>query len=597
MSMIFKKYRFTSKLMIAYLLLTVIPIGILGYISYIEYERSVETQVGTYIPKLLRQSNQNIDRQLEELQNLPELIHNSREMIGILRKGSYQSQSEMLKDRFTIESNLTRYYLSGNYKGLLGVFIASKNRIFQSARVPYEHFDELASLPFDRAAEAEREVRILLPKSAPLTFEGDIPYLLFTKPIYDSDNRTTLGTIYIAVDLQFLKDALDELIEGDSTELWIMDENGQIIYHPDPERIGRRFAEIANFPLKNGSFEKRTAAGGELYSVSQSRLTGWMLTHRIAVEELTGEASQVRNMVFVVFVIMIIVTGAISIFLTWNFTRPINQLSLLMKDVERGNFDVDLQIRSRDEVGMLARRFNQMVREIRDLIRENYQIEIKQKEAELYALQFQINPHFMYNTLETIAMSVEEDEKEKVVEMVTLLGRMLRYSLSDNQSIVPIMKEVQHTEDFLRIQVHRFEEALDYAIHQSIDMDAYMTPKFILQPIVENSIKYGLENRQQLKIDLTIEYVKDYRDNTDAIRFVIRDNGVGMDADRLEQVRQTLREIPAMTRDSGVGLANVHSRILLKFGEPYGVRIDGEEGEGTVTTVIIPALRRSERLP
>lgn len=436
--------------------------------------------------------------------------------------------------------------------------------------------------------------KFFLPGDANLTFEGNIPYLLLVKQIKDLDNRINLGTIFLAIDLQFFKDNLDQLSEEDSSEIWMMDENGQVIYHPEINHIGTIFEEVNEFPIKNGSFKKQTASGSVLISVSKSELTGWLLTHKIHIDALTSEVSQVRNLVITVFLILFIVTGFMTVFLTWRFTRPINQLSHLMKDVEKGNFNVDLNIRSKDEVGLLAKRFNMMVKEIRDLIREKYQMEIKQKEAELNALQFQINPHFMYNTLETISMSVEIDEKEQVIEMVTLLGRMLRYSLGQKQPVVLISQEVQHAEDFLKIQKYRFEDALEYELNYEIDLDQYLTPKFILQPILENAIKYGIEHRQHLRVEISIVFVPAFFDGKDAIQFVIRDNGVGISKSRLNQVEQDLLHTSVMDRESGVGLGNVHARILLKFGEPYGVQIESEEGKGTTTTITIPLLTKNE---
>lgn len=593
--MIFKKYRFTSKLMITYLLLTVIPMTLIGYLSYVQYTRSIETQVGKYVPRILSQANSNLDSELEKLQNIPDLIYNSKEVMGVLRKDSYQSQSRFLQDQFLVESFLSRAYLSGNNSNILGVFIVSKNRIFQNTRKPYKDFDfEQNAIPYAQELDFRGKVNILLPYEANLRFEGDIPYLLIVKQINDFDNRKNLGTMFMAVTLTFFENILDELSEGDSAKLWIMNPDGRIVYHTDSEQIGKTYEEISKFPIHNGSFKKKAAEGGELFSVSESKATRWMLVHHIPIKELTSQTDRLRNVTIFVFILFVAITGAISVLLAWNFTRPLNKLSRLMKDVQKGNFQVDLQINSRDEVGILAYRFNAMVKEIRELILENYQIEIKQKEAELYALQYQINPHFMYNTLETISMAVEENEKDKVVEMVTLIGRMLRFSLSNKKRIVPIAEEVQHAEDFLQIQKYRFEDALEYTLRSSIETENFFTPKFILQPILENGIKHGLEHRQKVRIEIEIGYIHHHIEDQDAIQFTIKDNGIGMNADQLAQVRNLLRDSPSIQRDSGFGLVNVHSRIALKFGEHYGLQIHSREGEGTVTTIVIPVLHTEE---
>lgn len=599
MNTIFKRYRFTSKLMIAYLLLTVVPITLIGYVSYMQYARSIESQVGKYVPRILSQANANIDRSLAEFVNLADLIYNSREVMAILRDDSVKPQSRMLQDRFTVESFLSRTYLSGNYRDVIGVFILSNDRKFANARRAYHGFDfgfdyERSMIARGQQYDDRGQVHLILPYESDLRFEGDIPYLLIAKQIIDVDNRKNLGNLYLAVSLTFIEHILLDLSERDSGQLWIMNEKGRIVYHTDPDLIGTRYPDAARFPLTNGSFKKKTAEGGELFSVSLAERTGWTLVHHIPIKELTSQTDLVRNATIVAFAVTVLVTGVISVLLAWNFTRPLNKLSRLMRDVQMGNFQVDLQIHSRDEVGMLAHRFNGMVKEIRNLIRENYQIEIKQKEAELYALQFQINPHFMYNTLETIAMSVEEGDKDKVVEMVTLLGRMLRFSLSNRKRTVPIAEEVRHAEDFLRIQKHRFEDALEYVIRSSVDYDKYETPKFILQPILENGIKYGVQHRKQTLIEFDIDLIRLEPEEREAIRFTVRDNGIGMSPQKLREVRERLSGSSAMHRDSAVGLANVHSRIVLAYGEPFGLKIDSREGEGTTTTIIIPALQRKE---
>jgi len=255
---------------------------------------------------------------------------------------------------------------------------------------------------------------------------------------------------------------------------------------------------------------------------------------------------------------------------------------------------VDMKIDSRDEVGLLALRFNAMMKRIRELILENYQMELRQREAEWYALQYQINPHFMYNTLETISVAVELGEKEKVVDMVALLGRMLRFSLDNKRRIVPIAEELQHAEDFLRIQKYRFEDALEYVIRCDVESARYGTLKVILQPILENSIKYGLEHRQKVRIDMSITQVAPRDGHPGGIRIVIRDDGIGMSAERLAEIRGSLAETAVIRRDAHFGLANVHSRIESRFGKPYGLNVESEEGKGTTVIVEIPALPMEE---
>jgi two-component system sensor histidine kinase YesM len=231
-----------------------------------------------------------------------------------------------------------------------------------------------------------------------------------------------------------------------------------------------------------------------------------------------------------------------------------------------------------------------MVYEIKDLIRENYQIELKQKEAELYALQSQINPHFMYNTLETIAMCVEDDDKDTVVKMVTLLGRMLRFSISNKDTSVSISEEMMHTKDYLTIQKIRFEDKIDFIIHEEIETKKYYTPKFILQPIVENAVKYGIVYGRITTIEITVRIVQDVETGKEEIEYLIKDNGPGIQADVLENIHRLLESDPMAKRESQFGLINVHARIMMSFGSHYGLRIFSSLGKGTEVEIRIPVL-------
>ncbi|WP_163538573.1 sensor histidine kinase [Gracilibacillus sp. YIM 98692] len=579
----FKNYRFTSKLMITYILLTVIPMAFLGYISYNQYTKSIEQQAGENYPKLLRQAKMNIDQQLSEIQKLNELLYSSSTIMSILRTEEYQNQSALLRDQFEMNTYLSRTFLSGIHSDILAVFVQSNDRLFHSTRVPLVeevNSTNLQHISYNRAIPFyETELR----------FEGDIPYLMLEREIIDFDNRESLGTMYIVVDIRFVDRVIQDISE--KADVWIMDHNQRFIYHTDQEKIGRIYDEIKRIPVFNGSFKTLSEEDNKVMSVSQSEKNDWTFVHSIQTKYLTEQTNLVRNVTIIFFIVFVLISAIISILLAWNVTKPIHQLKLLMKDVEKGNFNVDLSMNSKDEVGMLAKSFNSMVYRIKELIRINYQTGLRQKEAELYALQSQINPHFMYNTLETISMSVEEGETDSVVEMVALLGQMLRYSLSNKDEVVPITTEVSHIKDYLIIQKYRFEERLSFKVEEKIDISLYNTPKFILQPIVENAIKYTIERNELANV--TIIIAKETFDaGEETIVFRIVDNGPGIPPDKLKYLETLLKDDPMTKKSSSFGLLNVHARIAIMFGDNYGITINSHENMGTEIEIRIPVLDR-----
>jgi two-component system sensor histidine kinase YesM len=576
-----RNYRLRSKLIITYILLTVVPISLLGIVSYYQYTKSIEEQVGEYIPKILDQANENFDKQMAELTFLPELLYNSSQVISILRKTSYLTRSEFLNDRFIMNSYLSSTYFTGK-NTLLGVFVWTTNdRLFSSTAVSYTGFDK-------QPAWKNRDA-IILQQEIDLRFKGKPPFFLLVKPIQDLENRRNIGTIAIAVQVSFIEKVLMDIKDRKEAEMWVMNRQGQVIYHTDPNQVGS-IENVASYPILNGSFRSYKDGERMLVSVSESEQMDWITVHRIPFKYLTEQADLIKDVIILLFIAIVVATIILSVFMAWSVSRPIHRLSQLMRNVEKGNFQVDLNIISKDEIGFLARSFNSMVAKIRELVQLNYHIELRQKQAELYALQSQINPHFMYNTLETISMAVEEDEKETVVEMVTLLGKMLRFSLSNKDRIVAMDREVEHIRNYLSIQKYRFEQRLHFTIDSEIELQHYYSPKFILQPIIENCIKHGLETRKALAIDIRVFKVKGIRPDTEDIAIRIRDSGSGIDTDMLLRIHELLRSDPIAKRDSGFGLINVHARIVMLFGVEYGLTVESGAGQGTDVVVRIPVI-------
>jgi Predicted signal transduction protein with a C-terminal ATPase domain len=590
--------RLSSKLIMTYLLLTVIPMSLLGYVTYTQFTRSIEEQIGEYMPRFLNQANSNIEQRLMELASLPDLLFNSDDMIAILRRDEEQSVSDRNKDLFSLNSYMSRTYLGGSNPDVLAVFLLSKNRFFQSSKVAYTGFDRdqaIAPYRYELSNLVEKP-KIILPSETGLRFQNDVPYILIMKQIADTDNRRILGTMFIAVQLTFIDRILHDFEKNDKADLWVMNGKGERLYHTDPEMIGTFDAEIDRYPIRNGSFRTTGAGPQRLVSVTESAELGWVFVHSIPLKYLTEKTDLVRNVTIFAFIGVVLVTAILAVVLSLNITRPLKKLSRLMKNAEMGHFQVDHSLQSRDEVGSLARSFNSMITTTRELIQTNYRIEIRQKEAELYALQSQINPHFIYNTLETIGMAVEERETETVVDMVTLLGRMLRFSVGNKAKSVPLTDEVQHIRDYLTIQKYRFENRLTFDIQLGADIERenLYSPKFILQPIVENAIKHGLETRKALDIQIGIGKEMSFRSGKQDVVYRIRDNGPGIPAERMAELEEALRSDTHIDKDSGFGLSNVNARIVLMHGPEYGIQLHSIYGKGTEVIVRIPALNGME---
>jgi two-component system sensor histidine kinase YesM len=245
-----------------------------------------------------------------------------------------------------------------------------------------------------------------------------------------------------------------------------------------------------------------------------------------------------------------------------------------------------------DEISDLGRSFNIMLGKIRMLLDQSIKEQQEMKKAELKALQAQINPHFLYNTLESIIWMTEAGKKEQVIQLVKSLSTLFRISLSKGKEWITIGKELEHLQSYLTIQQMRYRDILSYQIEIDSLLHPFPILKMTLQPIVENAIYHGIKNKRG-QGSVT---VRGYAEDNKNIIWVVQDNGVGMSEARLEKVRSYLNEVETPTEtgnevSGGFGLHNVHQRIRLYYGESYGVEVDSKETKGTTVTIRIPMKR------
>ena len=266
-----------------------------------------------------------------------------------------------------------------------------------------------------------------------------------------------------------------------------------------------------------------------------------------------------------------------------SITLPINALCRRVKAIGDGDLTVQTPIKTREyELQTLSDGFEKMVGRLNQLIEQNRQEQISLRSAELALLQAQINPHFLYNTLDTIIWLVESGKYEQSVEMVTSLSGYFRSSLSKGRDIITLREEEQHVQSYLEIQHVRYQDILEYEIDIDRELAEYEIPKLTLQPLVENALYHGIK----LKRGLGKIRVLGYRDGEN-ISLVVSDNGAGMSKERLNEVRSAIRK----EKRVGFGLSTVHERLQLLFGQEYGLTVESTLGEGTTVSVKIPMQR------
>lgn len=329
-----------------------------------------------------------------------------------------------------------------------------------------------------------------------------------------------------------------------------------------------------------------------LTNIIQEQIQMYIYSQTTNLEALRGDiradVNRAIQIVSVIVVFILAVAFFISRMIMRGITEPIQNLCEVTRVAGSGDFEVRANEENSDELALLSTSFNQMVERIGNLV-EGIRIEqINLKAAELRLLQAQINPHFLYNTLDAIIWLAESGEKEKVVYMVSALSDFFRTTLSKGRDYVSLRDEEIHIKSYLQIQKFRYQDILEYEILFPDELYEYQILKMTLQPLVENALYHGIKNKRRLgHIQISGEK------NDDVLKLFVRDDGMGIRPEKLAYLNQVFSgEVSYDNDSSGFGLFNVQQRIQLNYGLQYGIGIKSVYGEGTEVEIMIPAVKK-----
>lgn len=306
-----------------------------------------------------------------------------------------------------------------------------------------------------------------------------------------------------------------------------------------------------------------------------------------SIENLTMQLNkQVSSFIFLIVIIVSLIVAmvvAVTILLLNSITKPIGKLCKVTGQISEGDFSVRTKVDTSDEIAVLGESVNEMTEKLEVMVNKIKEDERKMRYAELRLLQEQINPHFLYNTLDTIVWLIEGKDSENAVKMVVSLSEFFRLVLSKGKEYITIQEEELHILSYLQIQQARYRDILEYDVDMSQEIYPYKILKMTLQPLVENALYHGIKyKRAKGKITVTGSL------KNQKIHLMVEDNGVGMEQEELDQLRIEIQR-PCKETESGFGLANVNERIRMNFGAEYGMTIESAKGEGTRVKIVIPA--------
>jgi two-component system sensor histidine kinase YesM len=393
-----------------------------------------------------------------------------------------------------------------------------------------------------------------------------------------------LGTLVIRIRIDLIiadsTSDTDQLIAVDAT-------TGQAIYPEAPILLPEELKEETERPelYRTAKYQE----GTYFITKTKSSYIDWIYINATPFNEMFKHITFVKKLVVIIFALILLIGLLLGYRLARSIVRPISKLTKKMKQIEKGDLD-NLEEQSlgvvsqtaQDEVSQLNRTFKMMIRRIRELIDENYAKQLIIRETELKALQAQINPHFLYNTLESINWLAKMNKQAKISEMVEALGYLFRSSIGLKDPLITLEKEITIVRNYVIIQKTRFDERLDFRMDVPEHLHDALIPKLTLQPLIENAIRYALEpNIEPCTISITVS------EDEQGLDIRVSDNGPGMSAEFIKDLQ--LGRVK--TRGEGIGLANIAERIQIVFGPEWGTSIESEPGQGTTIHVRIPYLK------
>jgi two-component system sensor histidine kinase YesM len=589
-----------TKLLVLSALFTVGSVFLVSFLSYLKYTQHFEQQSAEKTQQIVEQVSYNMNTYLDDLFRLSLTPYRNDLLMQALEENDPHSEMFQLNKRRTTEGFLDEIMIYPR-QDIIRVFILT-DEVYSSGRFPLSVDTATNFRNFDWYQQAiTTRNPIVVPTHIEQLVKNKGPKVFSIVRQLRSTRNTEkiLGVIKVDANYKGVSDICNKVNMGKEGGLFIMDENHNLIY-----------SSLTKLnPLEIYGFIKPAAAqstlkleqGDYLVNTTQLPLANWTIVAINSSKELNKTAVQTRNFAFLFALLCSLFAIIILFVFSSRFLKPLLDIVVLMKQVERGNLTIRFDNQRKDEIGYLGNSFNGLVSQISvmleektELVKEVYETQLLQQEAQIQALFNQIRPHFIFNTLNLISMSMQVGKQEKAIDHIHKLSAILR-SMTLWDKDIPLHREIELLHAYLSIQSSRYEGRLDYEIEIDASLMNCQIPALLLQPIVENAVIHGCETKRE-KTTIRIYSTNE----ADKLMLVVEDSGKGMDNAVLAKLQHKLRMPSAMkeasdqgTVKASIGLINVNQRIQLKYGSAYGLEINSLPEQGTSVKIYLPkALNR-----
>ena len=532
---------------------------------------------------------------IHNMEYLAEMVENNGEIYGILSDKEFTG-TRKLDEQYQEFYTLNRTFASLEFSNALyrfGLYIpediihaSNQYYLFPNTRLEerddYDRMTEYFSLGRDYLALSEERKEIgSMDTSNMLTLYHQIK---------DGNGDKTLGVCSVSIDGERIARVMENANITSNGLVYLVNAEGEGVVSSNETLFEKLKEQDSQLPSGVGNAWEAVRIGRTSYYADRKDIenTGWQMVSLIPASEYDGQFRSLVMSAMVAVVVMMITIMGVSYFLSNYYVGRLKKLSMEMQHLQEGDFTVQLpSVQQGDEVEEVYRNFNFMVGEVRRLLREHFELGKDARVAELRALQAQINPHFLYNTLDLINWIAMDYEAEDIEKIAWNLARFYRLSLNHGKDLISIGEEAEHVQVYINIQKFHYDDAVHLEVDVPEELKRLACLNIILQPFVENAIIHGIGERAEIRQCSIAIKVRRQGDN---ILFSVKDDGPGMTSQQMKDaVDLNINQIKG-----GYGIKNINFRIKLCFGEEYGVRYESVLGKGTTAFILIPAMTMEE---
>lgn len=580
------------KFMLLFCLLITVPFLISGIVTYRKYSANVERNAESYTAQIMDQLKLNLDRYVKEVDRLTLTPFYDENIMRILKShDGPPGEPHYLTADDASKMNLFISSLSFDRTEIKGILIFANNgRLFSNLEPSvYPLWDPETSGWMDSVLAEDGGLTIIPPHEASYYKQGDRQLVSIARVIREPYTHKTLGIVKIDMTEDGFRKMLSPVTLSANSKLYITDRQERLIYSTfDGGELEDQ--EIMPEARLHESVDDDAYLSAEVISA----YSGLKLVGLIPLHDLRKEARELSSFTLYISLLSLTIAYMLALLSAGRLLKPIRHLQSKMKLVQKGSLKQRAEVTTRDEIGQLTEVFNGMIEEIDRLVKQVYETSLREREAELSALQSQINPHFMYNTLETMSMLALQGQNDELSRMITSLGKLLRYTVDKQERPVRLLDELRFVEAYLQIQSFRLGGSLQAEIRVDTSFEQLLVPKLILQPLIENVIEHGIGRTPHTTFRLSAKVIEG------SLCLALCDDGKGIDEARRTELtdwinRSIHEERSALGGSRGFGqvakgfaMRNVHQRLRLLYGEPYGLTIEQSDRPGTEIRIWLP---------